>query len=362
MKSNLGEKICLTVFGESHGKAIGGVITGLPAGEKIDFDALQAFLMRRAPGGFLATPRKESDAPIFLSGLLENKTTGTPLAFLIENKNANSKDYAALQDVPRPSHADYPAHVKYHGHADMRGGGHFSGRLTAVLAVAGGIALQLLAQQNIYIGAHIASLGEITDDTFPTTRLTKEDLIAPASRQIPVISKTIEAQMIEKITALQASGDSIGGEIACSVLGMPIGVGGPLFAGLEGVLSSALFGIPAVKGVFFGADFTTPSLQGSQYNDPYIYRNEEITTKTNHHGGILGGISTGLPLYFTCAIKPTPSIGLPQESISYTKKEKEMLQIKGRHDPCILVRAVPVVEAVTAFVLLDQLYLERKSS
>ncbi|MCL2077986.1 MAG: chorismate synthase [Oscillospiraceae bacterium] len=357
MSSVFGKNLKVSIFGESHGQAIGAVIDGLPAGEEIDREELCVFMARRAPGGGFATPRKESDLPEFISGIYTNeplaaiKTTGAPVCIIIENKNARSSDYAKLNRIPRPGHADFTAWLKYKGFADMRGGGHFSGRLTAPLCAAGGIALQILKRRGVSIGSHIASIGEVNDSFFGVG-VTKEQLAEISAKSFPVI----DAQAGEKMKALIKSldGDSVGGVIECCAVGVPAGLGGGIY-GLESSLAAILFGIPAVKGVEFGSGFEGSGKLGSQNNDRFIINGGEIVTKTNNHGGILGGITTGMPLVFRIALKPTPSIALEQDSVDIDTLKSVKLEIGGRHDPCIAVRAAPVAEAVAALVVLDEM-------
>ena len=356
MSSEFGRTLRVGVFGESHGRAIGVTMQNLPAGEAIDLNVLEAFLDRRRPGkSALSTARNEPDRPVFLSGLLDGKTTGSPLSAIIENRDARSRDYAELADKPRPGHADYTAFLKWNGAADMRGGGHFSGRLTAPLCIAGGIAKQILARKNIFIGAHLFSAAGIADAAFPLhPAQTLFDEIA--QKDFPVINDDAGCAMQEAILAASRDGDSIGGVIECAAVGFPAGIGNPMFDGIENRLSAALFGIPAVKGLEFGAGFAAAAMRGSEHNDPYrIGDDGSITTTTNHAGGILGGISTGQPIVLRAAIKPTPSIAKAQQTVRLSTMENAELVVHGRHDPCIAHRAVPVVEAVTALVLLDYL-------
>lgn len=359
MSSEFGSTLRVGVFGESHGRAIGVTMQNLPAGEEIDLLALEAFLDRRRPGkSALSTARNEPDKPVFLSGLLEGKTTGSPLCAIIENRDARSRDYEELLDKPRPGHADYTAYLKWAGKADMRGGGHFSGRLTAPLCIAGGIAKQILARKNIFVGAHLASAAGIADEAFPL-HPTQAQFDEIAQKDFPVIDDAQGCMMQEAILSASKDGDSVGGIIECAAIGMPAGIGSPMFDGIENRLSTAIFGIPAVKGLEFGAGFDACNMRGSENNDPYrIGENGEITTETNHAGGILGGITTGQPIVLRVGIKPTPSIAKPQKTISLSRHENAELIVHGRHDPCIAHRAVPVVEAVTALVLLDYILEE----
>ena len=358
MSSDFGKTLRVGVFGESHGAAIGVTVDGLPAGERIDMDELQAFLDRRRPGkNPLSTARRETDVPEFLSGLRDGVTCGTPLCAVIHNSDQHSADYAALSDTPRPSHADYTAWVKWRGQADMRGGGHFSGRLTAPLCVAGGIAGQILARRGIFVGAHLAAVGTEEDEIFPL-HPTGELFRAVAAKPFPTLSDAAGERMQRVILDAREAQDSVGGIIECAAIGLPAGVGEPMFDGVENRLAAALFGIPAVKGVEFGAGFGSARLRGSENNDALRVENGRVVTETNRAGGILGGITNGMPLTLRVGIKPTPSIGQKQKTVSLSRMENTELTVHGRHDPCIAHRAVPVVEAVTACVLLDLLLEE----
>ena len=351
MSSEFGKILKVSVFGQSHGTAIGVVMDGLPAGEEIDLEELQRFLDRRRPGkSSLSTARKEGDVPEFLSGLENGRTCGAPLCAMIRNSDQRSGDYAGLADKPRPGHADYTAWVKWKGLADMRGGGHFSGRLTAPLCIAGGIAKQILARRGIYVGAHLDSVGTACDEHFPLCP-TRELFEAVAAKPFPALSDNDGARMQDAILAAKDALDSVGGVIECAAIGIPAGLGDPMFDGVENRLAAALFGIPAVKGVEFGAGFSVAKLSGSEDNDPFLLKDGEVVTGSNHAGGILGGITTGMPLTLRVAVKPTPSIGRPQRTVDLGTMEETELTIRGR----IAHRAVPVVEAVTAAVLLDLL-------
>lgn len=355
MSSEFGNILKISIFGQSHGKAIGVNIDGLPAGEPIDLEELNAFLDRRKPGKSpLSTARKESDTPVFLSGLENGVTCGFPLCAVIENSDQHSSDYSELADKPRPSHADYTARVKWGGHADMRGGGHFSGRLTAPLCIAGGIAKQILARRGIFVGAHLAAVGTENDAPFPL-HPTAELFDAIAAKPFPVVDDGAGDRMQALILEARKNLDSVGGIIECAAIGLPAGLGDPMFGGVENRLAAALFGIPAVKGVEFGLGFGSARLHGSENNDPFTVENGSVVTASNRAGGILGGITTGMPVTLRTAIKPTPSISRPQQTVSLSAMENAELVIRGRHDPCIAHRAVPVVEAVTAAVLLDLL-------
>ncbi|MBR5372720.1 MAG: chorismate synthase [Oscillospiraceae bacterium] len=356
MASAFGEHLRVSVYGESHGNGIGALVEGLPAGFPVDTDALMQFMQRRQGGNnALSTSRKEPDIPEFVSGVTEGRTNGFPLCITIKNTNTRSGDYSELRDKPRPSHADYPAFVKWGGMADMRGGGHFSGRLTAPVCAAGGIAKQILASKNIFVGAHIARIAGIADEAFP---LQPDAALFDeiAAKAFPVISDAAGEKMQAAILDARSAGDSVGGVITCCVTGMPAGLGDPMFDGMENRLARVLFGIPAVKGVEFGDGFALADMRGSAANDPYcVDAAGNIATKTNRNGGILGGITTGMPIVFSAAIKPTPSIAAKQDTVSLSAMQPAELEIHGRHDPCITQRAVPVIEAAAALVMLDML-------
>jgi len=355
VSSEFGKIVKVSVFGQSHGKAIGVLMDGLPAGEAVDLEELNVFLDRRRPGkGPLSTARRETDTPVFLSGLENGKTCGAPLCAVIENADQRSKDYSELLDKPRPGHADYTAAVKWGGHADMRGGGHFSGRLTAPLCVAGGVAKQILARRGVFVGAHLSAVAGISDAPFPLYP-TPELFGTVAAKPFPVLNDEAGERMRSAILAAKNDLDSVGGVVECAAVGLPAGLGDPMFEGVENRLAAAIFGIPAVKGLEFGVGFGSAALQGSENNDPFALEAGKIVTATNHAGGILGGITTGMPIVLRAAFKPTPSIGRPQRTVSLSAMENAELTIHGRHDPCIAHRAVPVVEAVTAAVLLDML-------
>lgn len=357
MASYLGEHIHVSVFGQSHSPAIGVVVDGLPAGERVDMEELGRFLKRRAPGqNATSTPRKEADLPQFLSGLMDNVTCGAPLAALIENTNTRSQDYAQLRDKPRPGHADFTAQVKYGGFQDVAGGGHFSGRLTAPLCIAGGICLQMLRRRGIEVAAHIASVAGEADRAFDPMGESVETMDALKRAPFSVLDEKAGERMRKVILQAKEEGDSVGGIVECLVTGVPAGLGEPMFGGMENRLAAALFGIPAVKGVEFGAGFGVANMRGSENNDPFTMKDGKVVTETNRAGGILGGITNGMPLVFRLAFKPTPSIAREQQTVSLSKNQVEELVVTGRHDPCIVPRAVPVVEAVTALVLSDLLF------
>lgn len=354
MSSTFGNALKTTIFGQSHAPAIGVCMEGFPAGFTPDFDELNAFLARRAPGqGAYTTARREPDRPEFLAGLARGHTCGAPVTAIIRNTDTRSGDYAAFTDVPRPSHADYPAQVKWQGAQDSAGGGHFSGRLTAPLCIAGGLCLQYLHTRGIEITAHIERIGAAQDRRFTPTQ--PETL---AKAKLPVLDPDSAEAMLAQIAAAKAEGDSVGGCIECAVTGLPAGLGSPMFGGMENRLAQILFGIPAVKGVEFGSGFACAGMRGSEHNDPYFMQDGAVRTRTNHAGGILGGLTTAMPVIFRVAVKPTPSIARPQESISLQGGEDAVLEIHGRHDPCIVPRAVPCVEAAAAIAILDALLEE----
>ena len=361
MASTIGNAVKVSIFGESHSAAIGCTVDGLPAGVAVDTARLQTFLDRRAPGrDATATARREADAPHFLSGLVGGRTTGAPLAALIENTNTRSGDYAELARVPRPGHADFPAHARYRGWQDVAGGGHFSGRLTAPLCVAGGIALQALEQVGVRVVAHISSLGPegIADEPLNPLAEDPAQRAAVLANPLPCVSAEAAERMRARILAAKSDLDSVGGTIECAAYGMPAGVGDPMFEGLENRIASIAFGIPAVKGVEFGAGFAAARLTGSQNNDAYRMADGVPRPQTNRAGGILGGISTGAPVLWRMAVKPTPSIAREQRSVDLERGCDAALSVRGRHDPCIVPRAVPVAEAACALALLDALVEE----
>ena len=359
MGSTFDGNIKVSIFGQSHSGGIGAVIDGLPAGEKIDMDALRAFLARRAPGqGDWSTPRREADLPEFLGGLVNDTTCGAPLAAIIRNTNTRSGDYENLRDVPRPGHADYTAQIKYRGYQDVAGGGHFSGRLTAPLCIAGGVCKQILERRGIFIGAHLLRVGSAEDMPFDPVNLDALTVQEAAGKAFPTRSLAAGKQMQAEIQAAREAQDSVGGVIECAAVGVPAGLGSPMFEGMESRIARIVFAIPAVKGVEFGAGFGAARMRGSENNDPYRMDEGSVRICTNHAGGVLGGITSGMPLIFRAAFKPTPSIAQPQQSVSLSRGEDATLEIRGRHDPCIAPRAVPCVESALAIALLDAL-LER---
>lgn len=358
MASVFGNVIHLSIFGQSHSPAIGCSLDGLPAGIELDLDALQRFLDRRAPGrSDTATMRREADAPEFIAGVTDGRTDGAPLAAIIRNADTRSEDYAGLRRVPRPGHADFPARIKYRNMHDVAGGGHFSGRLTAPLCVAGGVALQALEGCGVRVAAHIANLGPegIPDEPLNPMEADPGQLAAIASNELPCIDADAASRMREAILSARSELDSIGGVVECAAYGMPAGVGDPMFDGIENRIARIAFGIPAVKGVDFGAGFGAAYLKGSENNDAYRMVGGAVRTETNRAGGILGGITTGAPVVWQMAVKPTPSIGRVQRSVDMDEGADTELTVRGRHDPCIVPRAVPVAEAACALALLDAL-------
>ncbi len=352
MKNTLGNNVSVTLFGESHGEGIGAVLDGLPAGLPVNEDFISHRLSLRRPSGKISTPRREKDEFKILSGAFNGKTTGTPLCVFIPNENTKSKDYSASYGKARPGHADYTAFEKYNGCEDYRGGGHFSGRVTAGLVAVGAICLDALKNKNIHIGTHIKECAGVNDVEFKSTI---EEISILANKVFPVLNDEAGERMIKNIENAAAEGDSVGGILQTSVAGVPVGVGEPWFDSVESLLSHALFSIPGVKGVEFGVGFTCASLKGSEMNDSFHYEGAEVKTKTNNNGGINGGITNGMPITFSCAVKPTPSISKEQVTIDFVNKENAVLKITGRHDPCIVHRARAVVDSVTAVVLCDLL-------
>ncbi len=352
MKNTLGTNVSVTLFGESHGEAIGCVIDGLPGGVPVSEAFISSQLSLRRPQGKISTPRKEKDEFKILSGVFNGKTTGTPVCITIPNENTQSADYGKNYGKARPGHADYVAFMKYNGCEDYRGGGHFSGRITAGLVAAGSICIDLLKRKNILIGTHIKECAGIKDGKYNNI---SEDVISLSNKLFPVLNDEKGEQMVEKIEAAAAEGDSVGGILETAVIGVPVGIGEPWFDSVESVLSHALFSIPAVKGVEFGAGFSCAYLKGSQMNDPYLIENGKVITATNNNGGINGGITNGMPIVFSCAVKPTPSISKEQSTIDFINNENTALKTTGRHDPCIVHRARVVADSVTAIVLCDLL-------
>lgn len=360
MGSVWGKRLKISLFGESHGAGIGVVIDGLPPGEPVDLDLLRAYTERRAPGRTpWSTKRTEQDVPDILSGLYQGKTTGTPLAMVMRNADTRSGDYADLQVKPRPGHADLTGRMRYKDSQDPRGGGHFSGRLTAPLTFAGGLAEQILNRRHVTVAAHIYAIGGIRDQSVDPAQPDLKALVALRGKRFPVLDDACGEQMIAAVEAARKDGDSLGGIVECLAVGFPAGIGDPMFDGIEPRMASLLYGIPAVKGVEFGAGFAVAEHTGSQNNDAPQFVGagaaRSIRLRTNHGGGIDGGISNGMPIVVRTAFKPTPSIGRSQPTVNLETMENDTLRIKGRHDPCIVPRALPVVEAAVALALLDQL-------
>lgn len=358
MSDVYGRNLKIEIFGGSHDPEIGMTLQGFPQGMKLDYQALKDLMKRRAPGqNKLATARKEADEPIFLSGIDPHGVTdGGEIKAIIKNTNQHSKDYSKLANIPRPSHADYAAMVKYHGEADLRGGGHFSGRLTAPLCVAGALCMQYLKENyDITIGAHIYQIGKIKDAPFDSVNITKDTLDKLKTKALAVIDEEKGKLMEKEIERVRDLGDSIGGIIECAAVNVPVGWGEHMFWGAENRIASLTFAIPAVKGVEFGEGFAVAERRGSENNDAFYTDGQKVYTKTNNCGGILGGMTDGMPLIFRAAMKPTPSIFLEQDSVDLTKMENVKLKIEGRHDPCIVLRAVPVMESVLAIALVDML-------
>ncbi len=350
-----GENIHFSIFGESHGNAIGGVLSSVKAGKTIDFDKLDAEMKRRNHRAFYSTNRDEKDAYEILSGINDNITNGFPIAFCIKNKEQNSKDYPDLNTIPRPGHADYPASVKHNGYNDYRGGGHFSGRITAPLCLAGAIAKQYLDDMDIKICSHILSIGTVASSQHLPDMYNPELAKSLFSDSFPLIDDSIKDAMFNEITLAKEDGDSVGGIIECAVYNMPAGIGSPFFGSVESRLSQMLYSIPAVKGVEFGTGFAISSMRGSAANDAYTTDGHSVKTLSNNNGGVLGGITNGMPVVFRVAIKPTPSIFKPQQSVNLDTMTNQELVLKGRHDACIVPRAVAVVEAAAALTALDLL-------
>lgn len=351
MSCSFGEKFKITIFGQSHSEAIGVVVDGVPAGITLDSEKIAEFMARRAPGkNAYSTKRKEADCPEIVSGIVDGITCGAPICAIIRNSDQHSKDYSKLKILPRPSHADFAAYMKHGGFNDIRGGGNFSGRMTAPMCFAGAVAMQILEEKGIEIGAHIEKIAGVSDTRFNPV---DPDLTSLDGKELPLLNDAVKDEMLAKIEAARLDGDSVGGVIECAVTGLPVGIGEPMFGGVENILSQAVFAIPAIKGIEFGNGFDCAELKGSENNDEFVIADGKITTKTNNHGGILGGLTSGMPLIFRVAVKPTPSISKPQMTVNLEKNEPEELIIEGRHDPCIVPRAVPCVEAATAIAILN---------
>lgn len=358
MSSSFGSNIRISIFGQSHSAGIGVTIDGLPAGFAPDMDKISAFMARRAPGNSeFATARKEADQFEVLSGMANGRFCGAPFAAVIRNTSQRSSDYAPFRDIPRPGHADYTARLRYDNFQDASGGGHFSGRLTAPLCLAGAICLQILEQQGVQIGSHILQIGSAFDRRFDPMQ---PEIGSVLPGTLPVLEGAAAGEMAAVIREARAEGDSVGGVIETAAVGFPAGVGDPMFDGVENRLAQILFGVPAVKGLEFGSGFDCASMRGSAHNDAFVLRNDRVETATNNHGGILGGISSGMPIVFRAAVKPTPSIYRTQRSVNLAEMRETDLEIAGRHDPCIVPRAVPVMEAAAAVALCDMLCGARK--
>lgn len=357
MGSIYGKNVRVSVFGQSHSDAIGVVVDGLPTGFAPDFSALSAFMQRRTPGqSILATARREADEYEILSGIVDGKTCGAPLAAVIRNTNVRKDDYPNFHVTPRPGHADFTAQVKYAGFQDKTGGGHFSGRLTAPICLAGGVMKQILEAEGIRIGAHIRKIANVDDTAFDPVNPQLNEIKAG---YLTVLDEAAAHQMARVIDDARMDTDSVGGIIECAAVGLPVGVGDPMFDGLENKIAQAVFGIPAVKGIEFGSGFGCATMRGSKHNDDFVVADGQVATRTNRHGGILGGISSGMPVIFRAAFKPTASIFKTQNTVNLETMVEETIAIKGRHDPCVVPRAVPVVEAACAMAIYDAL-LDRK--
>ena len=351
MKNVLGNSVSVTVFGESHGPAIGVVIDGLAPGLTVDFDYINKLLTLRRPSGAISTPRRETDELVIESGVFEGKTTGTPLCILIPNNDTKSKDYSATRSLARPSHADYTANCKYHGYEDYRGGGHFSGRITAALVAAGGLVIPALNKKGIKIGTHIKKCAGISDIDFSDTP--EKEIESLYEKDFAVLDDTVKEKMTEAILNAKKEGNSVGGVLETAITGLDAGLGEPMFDSVESVLSHALFSIPGIKGVEFGTGFGIADMTGREANDCFFNDGENIRTATNNAGGINGGITNGMPVIFRCAVRPTPTLGIEQNTVNIETGENATLQSKGRHDPCIVHRARIVVDCITALALCD---------
>ncbi len=361
MRSEFGQRLRVTLVGESHGAYVEATVCGFPSGLTVDTAALARAMDRRRGGGALSTPRRESDEPIFLSGVSGGVTTGEPITVRVLNQNQRSGDYAGFSDTPRPSHADYTAQMRYGSGIDLRGGGHFSARLTAPLLALGELARQALVCRGISVGAHLEAVGAVRDRRFSTVGLSEDELLAPAGKSFPVLDDASGEEMKREIELASEAGDSVGGIVECGAIGLPAGVGSPLGRGLENLLAEAIFVLGGVRGIEFGDGFAAAAMHGSEHNDPYCIQNGRVACATNHAGGIVGGISTGMPILFRVAMKPTASIAIEQRTVSLSKMEETTVKVGGRHDPCIALRAVPCVEAVASLVLLEAV-LEREEA
>lgn len=354
MGSTWGKNIILSIFGESHGTALGVNIDGLPPGIELDFNLIKREMERRSPGTRdISTKRREKDEIEILSGYFNNRTTGTPLCAIIQNTDTRSKDYTLIKDIMRPSHGDYTGNIRYKGYNDYRGGGHFSGRITAPLVFAGAIARQILRREGVLIGSHILSIGDIKDKGFDYTNIKEEELLNLRDMNFPVFDDKNAQKMKDLILEVKKDKDSVGGIIETAIINLPSGIGSPFFDSIESTMARLLFSIPGVKAVEFGKGIDISKMKGSKANDEMYFEDEKIKTYTNNNGGILGGISNGMPIIFRTGFKPTPSIGKKQKTIDINRGKNMELEIEGRHDPCIVPRAVPVVESVAALAILD---------
>lgn len=363
MSSEFGNKVKISLFGESHGRCVGGLLTGVESGLRFDKRELASFMRRRAGGASYTTPRAEADEVVFLSGVTEEKsgenssdiliTNGMPLAVMIENLNTRSKDYSGFADTPRPSHADYTALLRYGPDCEIRGGGHFSGRLTAPICALGFICAKQLERKGIYVGAHLLRVGGETDRSFDPINVGKEDFEIVAASSFPTLDASAAERMKSEIASAASQRDSVGAVVECAVTGVKAGFGGPLFDGVENRIAHAMFALGGVRGIEFGRGFEAASIHGSEHNDSFIVKNGVVATATNNHSGILGGITSGMPIIFRTVFKPTASIASEQDTVSLSGMCSTKISIKGRHDPCIGVRAVVCVEALTAAVILD---------
>ena len=351
-----GSKIKYSIFGESHGRAIGITIDGLPSGVELDLEEINREMLRRAPGkNKFSTPRQEKDQYEILSGFFNGKTTGTPLCAIIRNGDQHSKDYEKTKNLMRPGHADYTGFIRYGGFNDYRGGGHFSGRITAPIVFAGAVAKQILSKSGIVIGSHIKSIGKVDDEYFNDLNIEENLLKELSYKEFPTLQEDKGIAMQEEILKAREELDSVGGVVECAAINLPAGIGSPFFGSVESVLSSLLFSIPAVKGVEFGEGFNIATMKGSEANDEFYLEEDKIKTYSNNNGGILGGITSGMPVVFRVAFKPTPSIARQQKTVDISNNENTIIKVEGRHDPCIVQRAVPVVEAVAAMGILEML-------
>lgn len=353
MSNIYGKNVRVSIFGESHGAGIGIVIDGVKPGTPVDMDRIAVQMARRAPGGSLATARREADQVEILSGILNGKAEGTPICGIIRNTDTRSSDYLKTAGLLRPSHADYTGHIRYKGFEDIRGGGHFSARITAPLMFAGALLRQALEAEGIRLGSHILQIHQVKERSFSQEDLTEQNLADLGAMRLPVLDTAKEPLLQQEIEKARAAGDSVGGIVETAITGLPAGIGDPFFDSMESRLSQILFSVPAVKGVSFGSGFAFADMTGSEANDPFRLENGRIVTETNHNGGILGGITTGMPVVFQTVLKPTASISRPQRTVDIARMEEAEITVSGRHDPCIVVRAVPVLEACACIAVYD---------